>query len=316
MSPRPIGDHPPEEDPRVIAAYQDASTDEPSASIDATLRAAARRAAGSRPHAPGNFRLGIWQAPLAAAAIVVLSTTVVFWTVREEGLGKLSQPPSAEEAGASRDSSPPKIERQEKLAQMKVPSPPPSAPAPVRNRAATSERGYAFEADPALAKKLESSPAKVQPAPALRDQFAKEAGSPATSVSAAEADQSLTVRRGSMAPEKRKMDQAQSERADSEDKALQREEPPTTAQAQPASATPPVESKDSSVPPENAGAASSMREERVEPPAQCIERVEHLLREGKRTQAMEALAAFRKTYPAYTLPDALAQLEREMDQPR
>ncbi|MFN0316595.1 MAG: hypothetical protein ACKVQA_16350 [Burkholderiales bacterium] len=312
MNREPLGERLPEEDPRLIAAYQEASTDAPSLHTGEALRAAARRAAGARPQALGKFRMAAWQAPLAAAAIVVLSTTVVFWTVREEGLDKLSQPPSLGEASEPGKRSPPKITRQEKLAAKDAaPKPPPSS-APVSNRAATARSS----ATTAPTKKLDASPAAPPPAPAPRDQFAKEAGSAAASERAAELERSATERRGIAELDKRKVEQAQAGRADSEQKALLREEAPASAQVQTAPVTASAESQDSLAARARAGAAPALQDDGVEPPKPWIERIEHLLRDGQKTQAMEALVAFRKSYPAYTLPDALAELEREIQEPR
>lgn len=73
-------------DRTLIAAYRGESNEVPSAAMDDRLRAAARRAVGARPRPQGRFRFGAWKVPLAAAATVVLSATVVFMTVREHGL--------------------------------------------------------------------------------------------------------------------------------------------------------------------------------------------------------------------------------------
>lgn len=78
----------------LLAAYRDASTDLPSTQVDDALRAAARRAVGARPRAPSRFRLGNWNTPLAAAATVVLSATVVFMVMRDHGTDELATPPS------------------------------------------------------------------------------------------------------------------------------------------------------------------------------------------------------------------------------
>ena len=81
-----------EEDAPLIAAYRDGSTDVPGPHIDNAIRAAARRAVGARPQTLGKFRWSTWRTPLATAATVVLSATVVYWTARDEGIDKLATP--------------------------------------------------------------------------------------------------------------------------------------------------------------------------------------------------------------------------------
>lgn len=89
-----------ERDRVLIAAYRGESEDLPSQAVDDAIRAAARKAVGARPRAPGRFRFGAWNVPLAAAATVVLSATVAFMAVREHGLDGLGEatPPRAMES--------------------------------------------------------------------------------------------------------------------------------------------------------------------------------------------------------------------------
>lgn len=72
---------------RVQSAYREASRtaphDEPSATLDGAIRAAARRAVAAKPQAPGKIRYQRWGAPLAAAATVLLTASVIFVTMNE-----------------------------------------------------------------------------------------------------------------------------------------------------------------------------------------------------------------------------------------
>jgi len=98
-----------ERDRVLIAAYRGESEDLPSQAVDDAIRAAARKAVGARPQAPGRFRFGAWNVPLAVAATVVLSATVAFMAVREHGLselGEVTPPRVVESAPAALESAP------------------------------------------------------------------------------------------------------------------------------------------------------------------------------------------------------------------
>ncbi len=82
MSATGNGERGDERDPRLARLYAEASREEPPAALDQALLAAARREAGSRP----RWRTRRWGAPLAAAAVVVLSVTVGI-LVRQAGPG-------------------------------------------------------------------------------------------------------------------------------------------------------------------------------------------------------------------------------------
>jgi len=74
----------PESDRALIAAYRTESTDQPSAELDERVRAAARREVGARPRPMGWNAWRSWGGtPLAVAAVVVLSATVVFMSQRD-----------------------------------------------------------------------------------------------------------------------------------------------------------------------------------------------------------------------------------------
>ena len=62
----------------------DAGADGPPAAMDDAIRAAARRAVKSSPHAAGKSWLSRWSAPLSAAALVVLTTSVGFLALDEK----------------------------------------------------------------------------------------------------------------------------------------------------------------------------------------------------------------------------------------
>ena len=67
----------------VRSAYRDALRDEPPASLDAVIRAAARRAVAAKPQSFGKTGHQHWRTPLAAAATVLLTASVIFVTMNE-----------------------------------------------------------------------------------------------------------------------------------------------------------------------------------------------------------------------------------------
>ena len=70
-------------DDSVKRAYHSAIHDEPRAIIDDAIRAAARRAVSSQPMSIKKTWLSRWTAPLAAAATVMLTSSVIFMAVRD-----------------------------------------------------------------------------------------------------------------------------------------------------------------------------------------------------------------------------------------
>ena len=67
----------------VRSAYREALREEPPASLDAAIRAAARRAVAAKPQAFGKTGHQHWRTPLAAAATVLLTASVIFVAMDE-----------------------------------------------------------------------------------------------------------------------------------------------------------------------------------------------------------------------------------------
>jgi hypothetical protein len=71
-----------ERDSRISALYRSAAAEEPPAAVDDAIRAAARRAVAAGPRrVDAPFKR--WKVPLALAAVVVLSVSVVTSCVRK-----------------------------------------------------------------------------------------------------------------------------------------------------------------------------------------------------------------------------------------
>ena len=73
-------------DETVAKWYRNAAIEEPPASLDAAVLAAAHRAVAARPQALGSTRRKLWLMPMAAAAVLVLSVTILRLTPTNEVL--------------------------------------------------------------------------------------------------------------------------------------------------------------------------------------------------------------------------------------
>jgi len=70
-------------DPQLARIYRAASADAPSAELDAAILAAAHRAVGAKPRSTGHSFIRSWRGALSAAAVIVLSASLVI-VMREE----------------------------------------------------------------------------------------------------------------------------------------------------------------------------------------------------------------------------------------
>lgn len=113
----------PERDSRLDRLYREAGRDSPPARLDAAILAAARREVGAGPR-PLLSRLGRWRVPMAIAAVVVLSVSLVT-LVREETDERLLEipPPSPKQ--------PTEPQARRDPAQSARPQPRAAAPVPV-----------------------------------------------------------------------------------------------------------------------------------------------------------------------------------------
>lgn len=137
-------------DDRVSAAYREMPGEGPSASIDAAIQAAARRAAGSRPAAGRR-----WQKPLSIAAVLALAIALTLQVEREKSVVVDGTPVSAGSAEYPVPQAEVEVRKEEPRAVAKE-----AAPVPETKR---------FTPDPPRAEPAASAsrpaPAVAQPAP-------------------------------------------------------------------------------------------------------------------------------------------------------
>jgi hypothetical protein len=321
-----------ETDVRLERAWRAESTDEPSAGLDAAIRAAARRAvkAGPRPaHSPFSAR---WRVPLSLAAVVVVSATVTFFVAeRRDHLpgetasssasgAKPAQPlppsadavssampdapaepranPQADSAGANPQHTPAPGYRSGEDASAKA-----DAAAREANSLAKRRGDPAGDKDALLERPASAPPAARQQGPAAApearsDQAAEPAaGSPA--------DAHVGQARIS-APQTAQMDErlAPEENIDAVPDAA---EGAATRRVSPAS---PRVRAESAAPPSTDGAPERrlLRADTTKDAQAWIQEIRELTRAGKRSEARRALEEFRRRYPGHAVPDDLVSL--------
>jgi hypothetical protein len=318
MSERRIDEHA-EHDAEFSALYRGAQRDEPPSRLDEAIRAAARRAVGARPRparAPFSRR---WGFPVAVAAVLVLSVTLVI-LVREEAPHELAelrqaQPPRplALPPAAKEDRSP------EALSAKRQPA------------AGAREREAPVFAVPPSIKSEEASPQRsALPAPPVR------AAEPVTKermrtepFPAATAPVPTRSDAGIAQPEQRPMEEstrgtaAGQQRLKSE---LGSNERPSAAQPS-NPAAPPAADQSARRAQSNAGAEKDVQEMRdaqapalrqgpwpatagalmkaPQPAEKWLSEIEDLHKQGRTEEARKSLAEFLKRYPDYPVPSAL-----------
>ncbi len=276
----------PEEDPRLITAYRESSTEMPDPRIDDAIRAAARRAAGARPRALGKP----WQAPLALAAMVVLSATVVYWTARDEGIEPLSRPVANAPAVAEKAALAPPGEPVAGLSEDRAPAAAPEQRDLAKNYYSSSKPVAAKARSDVQARM--SAPSKPAPAPP-----AKEAGlaaaPPASPVPTASEDDRLD--------EYKKVEEERVHRAreelSSKDKASLKKAAPSVSDLPEAA---------------QASARGQSRAVSMQDLARWVEEIRQHLHEGRKREALESLKDLRRAHPGYAIPEDLSELMKEI----
>lgn len=330
------------QDDRISGAYREHTGLEPPAALDEAIRAAARRAVRSGPRPAWKDRFARWQVPLAAAATIVLSASLLL-VIRDEQPAVL-QSPAAETALALKGPLESKIVKPP--AEMPAPPPPgvkspqPAYILPKPTFVPTPEAQIRQE--PRDGDGRERVPAPLSAAPERaerRAETAPAAGDAPSLKKKAMADGAIAG-----AAAEAKADAAQ---AASAGVYLQKDHSAAAAPAPPASAavvarstvmTPPAyaapraapvpapekredasaelkfaeTAKAGKAPASPAPAASEKTQgAALEAPAAWIARMETLRATGKWKELRAELERFRKAYPQAALPKALQELPPE-----
>ena len=270
------------DDDRVSAAYRGLPREEPSASVDAAILAASRRAAAPARHARN------WRVPLSIAAVVMLAAGLTFHMRNEEPGIELqepgvrnapppaapappqqSQPQAAPEAAASavQQAPPPAAEKRkrESVAQplQKVA---PATPAPFPAESARKEAAPAVEEKRAAPQTALPAAAPAAPPPAA-----------ATITTPSRAQSAPMPAPSMMAPSPEKQEAAASGAAAG------------------------------SMAADSVSAQSNVarEKERTDTPERELERIAQLRAEGKDADADKALEEFRRRHPGYSIAPAL-----------
>ncbi len=323
-----------ERDPRLDRAYRAGAREEPPAHLDAAILAAARREVGARPHAV-SARLRAWRVPVSIAAVVVLSVSLVT-VVREEGGGQLEQPTAKSQYAKPAETAPAAPADATEAAKAPPRAAPPAAAPAARDDVglgATASAGSAGEAArredqarpakrPAAMELLAERPAgaaapapqpfQAPPAaperrPALAADQAASAGvaTPPAATRAGETETAATRAEPAPAP-RSAAGMMQRDRAASEDAAgaVSGARPPATISM----AEKPRPEARAQNGPKLADATrltALMKDFDAQLPEKWLERIEALRREGRRADADELLAEFKRRFPSHPLPPGL-----------
>jgi len=318
-----------ERDPRLDRAYGAGAREEPPAHLDAAILAAARREVGARPHAVSP-RLRAWRVPVSIAAVVVLSVSLVT-LVREEGGGQLERSSAMFEYSKRTEPAPapPPAAAPEAAKAPAHARPPSAAPAARQDAAAdaTASARLAEEDSRRAAGAFATRPAEPEPqappraaapspqpfqaAPAAREQ--RPALAVDQAIGAGIAAQSAGVRgetEWSVAPSepvaapKSAASNMQRDRAATSDIAGIVSRAPAPA-AKP-SAKLEVRAPQSGPALADAGrVATLIKEFDAQPPEKWLEKIEALRREGRKGEADDMLAEFKRRFPGHPLPTEL-----------
>jgi hypothetical protein len=304
--------------------WREETHEEPPASLDASLRAAARRAA-SGPAASHPGFAARWRVPLSIAALVVISTTVTLMVadrrahVPDAGMVSPSPPAPAAPSAELTPAGVPEAKQEARSEPAQVPAPQRSAPAEQR---LTESKARAPEPAPG------SAEAPAPRADALND-LAKARRAPDAEVQAEAASRERDAIKDERAPPALRTqppapayEPPAGEPSGSSDAMRVRQAPPPAAVAPAKSMQHKADAPATGMAPSGAGSVAPEAQERGEPtagtlpaeegelslrddPQRWIERIRALRTAGRVQQAEDSLREFRKRYPDYRLPDDL-----------
>jgi hypothetical protein len=289
-------------DPNLDRAYRETPRDEPPSELDERIRAAARRALGTKPQSleqqtADRARRGWtsrWRVPLSVAATLVIAATLTVMMQEEErrprdDAGRAVSPaivaPMREaERPASPAAGAPDAARSAPAPAAQPPAPPGAAPdAPVRARAA-----------PAPALEPTTRPGAA-PEP-KREERALEAQRPAAAEQAPATPGQLEMRRQTAVPA-----------ASPPPPAAPAPAPKPALQSQPAGAASDVLRRDRALGDRPERASREASGNALRSPEAWVELIRSLRAQGRDAEATAELAELRRAYPDFQLPPDLAR---------
>lgn len=265
-------------DPRLAALYREASDDQPPTHLEAAIRTAARRGVGARPRPVGPTSMRAWRVPMALAAVLVLSVSVVP-LMREEDPGRFAE--------LLRGAPPPAARPPATASQKEAPSEPAASAQPGTGAAQPESRAGApaGETGQQPAQTLRSLPAPPDPR-------ASTAQRPADA--AAKRGRQEPAPPAAMAPSPA---DAPAEHESGRDSAAK----PAAAMTEQASRAP-MAAAPAPAARSTPGKSALATVYENEPPQNWLEKIADLRREGRQAEADELLEVFRQRFPDHPVP--------------
>jgi hypothetical protein len=305
-------------DPALDRVYASADRAEPPRHLDAAILAAAHREAGARPRRLSAART--WRAPVALAAMIVLSVSLVT-LMQEEGGDELGQPVRPDVPRAAEPAAPAPQPEAAASAARDAPARAPQSRNKPDPGPAMDDRGRAQEprrpAQEAETGAAREPVAKPEPQPFLRapasageradGQAMNEAAPAASAERSAPPAMSAPPPAKAASPRAMRRERDMSPREDAAGAASGGIAAPErrAVEAQRALGELSSAQKRESAPPMQPRVAAMVKELDPQPPEKWLERIQALRREGQSAEARELLAEFKRRYPAHPLPPEL-----------
>jgi hypothetical protein len=278
-------------DDKLKKAYRELGTEEPGPALDQSILAAAHRAVAPR---RATQR---WAVPVSLAAVLVLAVGVTL-RMQQESPGIEVAPPNDYRVPPSRSEpapAPPVV----------APQPPATSPAPVKpseskpTAAPALKKSAPAEEKALAADRNAATPAAPQPTPPPLQQpkaFADSVPGPPATVAPPPPDRLET--QAAPAPAARAQSIAPSMK-------MEAARPAAGASPQPAAPAAPAPTAQAREKRDASDSSKETREAAKDPLERELDRIARLRREGRNTEADEALEKFRRDNPGYRIPDAV-----------
>lgn len=279
---------------RSARRMSDAAEDEPPPALDDAIKAAARRAVNTKPHLYEQSWLTRNRTPLAAAAVIVLSASVV-------SVMQIERPDSVSVNAPTARTNDVSAEKSVAVA-ISPTSAPMSAPAPASPTTSSAPSA--------------ATPVVVTPAPVVAP-AAEPAAAPAADA-AVVADKRTSTPAGAAAQLQKAMpaevaaestrDRKDVSRRVSESAAASVERPASAVAAAPAPAAPPAAAAASNFAPASPPSPARVQAAAIELPDAWIMRLLAMQKAGD-TKLVDELRRFKSAYPSMALPKSLADVD-------